>query len=404
MSFYNMLFSIVICLFMSCDSRSQVDAGKLVDKKEEIVSVIIPAADRQQDVLRIVKGKSIACVVNQTSRSKEDHIVDFLLANDVDVKVIFAPEHGFRGKEDAGAQIVNGVESKSGLSIISLYGKKKKPAQEDLLGVDLILFDIQDVGARFYTYISSMHYVMEAAAEQDIAMVVLDRPNPNAHYVDGPMLLPEWRSFVGMHTVPVVYGMTIGEYAQMINGEGWLSSKPCELMVVRCLNYDHNKIYELPVKPSPNLPNLRSILLYPSLCFFEGTNVSIGRGTDKQFQIVGAPVAEGKLYQFTPKPSEGAKYPKHQDKVCYGDNLSALDVKTLHSEKRLNLSYLLEYAEIFNQKDKAYFLENLFFDKLAGSNQLRKQIQQGLNEEQIRASWQKDLDAFKQIRAKYLLY
>ena len=404
MSFYNMYMSLIVCFFLACDSTSQVQVSGTSKIMEIPEAKIIPAGDRQQDILSLIKGRSVACVVNQTSRSKDQHLIDFLLEHKVDVKVIFAPEHGFRGKEDAGAQIVNGVDSKTGLSIISLYGSKKKPAADDLVGIDLILFDIQDVGARFYTYISSMHYVMEAASEQGIAMVVLDRPNPNAHYVDGPILKPEWKSFVGMHPVPVVYGMTIGEYALMINGESWLSSAPCDLKVLRCLNYDHTKIYDLPVKPSPNLPNLQSILLYPSLCFFEGTNVSVGRGTDKQFQIIGSPIATSKSYKFTPIPSEGAKYPKHQDQVCHGDNLSSISVETLHHEDRINLRYLLEYANIYEQQGKVFFLENKFFDKLAGSDRLRNQILEGRSEEEIRASWTADIETFLQVRAKYLLY
>ena len=351
-------------------------------------------------------------VVNQTSvfnrflpwPPKTTHLVDSLLALNIPVKKIFAPEHGFRGEADAGEKVIDGIDAKTGLPIFSLYGETKKPTDEMLKSIDIMVFDIQDVGARFYTYISTLHHVMEACAENGIPLIVLDRPNPNGFYVDGPVLKPEFKSFVGMHPVPVVYGMTIGEYAQMINGEQWLSNgMQCELSVIPCNNYDHTMTYNLPIKPSPNLPNLRAILLYPSLCFFEGTTVSIGRGTDNQFQIIGHPEYDIGSYAFKPVSKPGANYPKHEDVMCFGQDLSSFDLTDLKREKKLNLSYLIEYYNFLRSKTQ-FFLDNNFFDKLAGTDQLKKQIIDDLSEAQIRATWQEDLLLFKQTRKKYLLY
>ncbi len=361
-------------------------------------------ATSMDEYLSILKNKNVALLVNQTSTVRETHLVDTLLQKGISIKKIFAPEHGFRGEADAGEQVKDGKDAKTGIPLISLYGENKKPSVEHLKGIDMVVFDIQDVGARFYTYISSMSYVMEACAENKVNFIVLDRPNPNGHYVDGPVLKKEYTSFVGLHEVPIVHGMTVGEYAQMVNNEGWLKGGvKCNLTVIKCENYDHKTFYELPIKPSPNLPNLRSIYLYPSLCLFEGTTVSAGRGTNKQFQIYGHPDFKLGDYTFTPQPMSGAKYPKFDGIECNGFDLTKLDLKEFQEMGRLNLRYLIHFYKNFENK-KDFFLENKFFDKLAGSATLRWQIINGKSEEEIRNSWQRDLEAFKKIRAKYLLY
>jgi len=354
--------------------------------------------------LPLLKEKKVAVVVNQSSLVGNIHLVDLLLKNRVELKTIFAPEHGFRGKADAGEHLKNGVDAQTSLPIISLYGKHKKPTKQDLEGIDVIVFDIQDVGVRFYTYLSTLHYVMEAAAEQGIKVIVLDRPNPNANRIDGPVLQSSQRSFVGLHPVPILYGMSIGEYAMMINGEGWLKNGvKADLNVVKLQNYTHNTVYHLPVKPSPNLPNDRSILLYPSLALFEGTKISVGRGTTKQFQLYGAPRYKMRQFSFIPEPMVGAKYPKHEGKRCYGVDLSTLDVRKLQQAQTINLNYLLDAYK--NYDDKAdFFLKNGFFDRLAGNDRLRVQIINGVSEEEIRKSWEGELVLFKAIRQKYLLY
>ena len=365
---------------------------------------ITPAAEQPDLYLPLLKNKRIALVVNHSSLVKKGHLVDTLLKHGVKVQKIFAPEHGFRGKEDAGVHIKNCRDTQTGLRIISLYGKHKKPTKADLKGIDLILFDIQDVGVRFYTYLSTLHYIMEAGEEQHIPVIVLDRPNPNGHYIDGPLLQKKYRSFVGLHPVPVVYGMTIGEYATMINGEGWLKSgREVELTVVPLANYTHRSFYSLPVKPSPNLPNDRAVALYPSLAFFEGTVISAGRGTKKPFQLYGAPKYEVKKFFFVPESKPGAKYPKFKGKRCYGVDLSKTDFRKNRAKQRLNLSYLQDAYTNYPDK-KGFFLKNRFMDSLAGSDQLRKQIESGASEETIRKSWERDLETFKHIRKKYLLY
>ncbi len=363
---------------------------------------IVVGANQIERYLPYLKGKRVALVGNQTSvifREKGYvHLADSLLNRGVNLVKVFSPEHGFRGKADAGEVIKNGVDTKTGLPIISLYGKNKKPTEKQLSDVDVVLFDIQDVGVRFYTYISTLHYVMERCAEMNMPIIVLDRPNPNAHYVDGAVLDLKYKSFVGMHPVPVVYGMTIGEYAKMINSEKWLKNGvKAKLTVIPLKNYNHQKKYDLPIKPSPNLPNSKSINLYPSLCFFEGTNVSCGRGTDMQFQIYGSPYLEKTDFSFVPQPNSGAKYPKHKNKKCYGENLT----KTPYLDK-INLSWLIK-AHKQSSKVKVKFWNN-FFHKLAGNKQLQKQIRQGMSEDEIRKSWQKDLEEFKKIRQKYLIY
>ena len=351
-----------------------------------------------------IKNKNIALLVNQTSMVGEEHLVDVLLKNKISIKKIFAPEHGFRGQADAGEKVKDGKDAKTGIPLISLYGKNKKPTPAFLEGIDMVVFDIQDVGARFYTYISSMSYVMEACAENGVDFMVLDRPNPNGHFIDGPILKSDYSSFVGLHQIPVVHGMTVGEYAQMVNGEGWLKNGvKCNLSVIRCANYDHQTFYNLPIKPSPNLPNQLSIYLYPSLCFFEGTTATVGRGTNTQFQVIGHPDFQQGDYNFTPVKMDGAKYPKHENKKCNGFNLTELPLDEFQNNGQINLNYLMQFYKNFPNK-KSFFLENKFFDTLAGSATLRWQIINGKSEEEIRQSWQSGLNAFQEIRKQYLLY
>ena len=369
------------------------------------VPVLKTGAESTHLYLRLIKGKNVAIVANQTSvifketeskKQETRHLVDSLLSLNINVKKVFAPEHGFRGKADAGEIIKDGFDRKTGLQIISLYGKNKKPSTAQLKGIDVVVFDIQDVGARFYTYISSLHYVMEACAETGIPVIILDRPNPNALYIDGPVLEMEHSSFVGMHKVPVVYGMTIGEYGKMINGEKWLKNGiQCDLKVIPLEHYTHETIYNLPIKPSPNLPNDKSINLYPSLCFFEGTNVSAGRGTEMQFQIYGSPFLTENIFSFTPQTNEGAKYPKYKNKICFGEDLRT--TKNLH---KLDLSFLIK---AYKQNSSKQFF-NKFFTKLAGTEKLQRQIEQGVSEKEIQKSWKKGLETFKKVRKKYLMY
>jgi uncharacterized protein YbbC (DUF1343 family) len=366
---------------------------------------IIVGAERLQDYLPHLIDKNVAGVFNQSSQIGGRHIVDVLLENDVNIKHIFTLEHGFRGDADAGEKVNNEFDAKTGLPLISIYGKSKKPASQHLEGIDVIIFDVQDVGVRFYTYISTLHYVMESAAEQNVELILLDRPNPNGHYVDGPVLDKDYQSFIGMHPVPVVHGMTIGEYAWMINGEKWLKdSVQCKLKVIPCQNYNKGDFYDLPVRPSPNLPNARSILLYPSLCFFEGTSLSIGRGTNKQFQVIGHPRLNQMGFSFIPESMPGARYPKHHGHVCYGIDLSNEDIHLLHFKEQLDLSYLLSMYKEVVATESEFFTRPEFFDKLAGSSELRKNILKGFNEAQIRDSWKDELIKFREVRSKYLLY
>ena len=375
-----------------------------IEEQKTEASTVVCGAERMMKYIPELQGKRVGLVVNQTSRVRNSHLVDTLLDFEINLVKIFAPEHGFRGEADAGAMIKDGKDGKTGISIKSLYGKSKKPSQADLEGIDILVFDIQDLGCRFYTYISTMSYVMEACAENNIPVMVLDRPNPNGHYVDGPVLNSEYSSFIGLHEVPVVYGMTMGEYAKMVNGEGWLKGGiKCDLSVVECLDYDHSWSESLPVKPSPNLPDHRSVLLYPSLCFFEGTVASIGRGTKTPFSHIGHPDYSNKEYSFTPKSGAGSKYPKLENKLCYGKDLTLLNPRFIKTENKLNISYLLDFYSDLDQGE-AFFLKNNFIDKLAGSDQLRKQILAGLTEAEIRFSWEEDLSAFAEIREKYLIY
>jgi len=367
-------------------------------------SEIKVGAEDEAAYLPMLRGQHVAVVVNHASYVKEQHLVDLLMGKEVNLKRIFAPEHGFRGKADAGEHLKDGVDVKSALPITSLYGEHKKPTPQDLRDIDVIIFDIQDVGVRFYTYLSTLHYVMEAAAENKVKVIVLDRPNPNGSRIDGPVLEPEYRSFVGLHPVPILYGMTIGEYALMINGEGWLKGGlKADLQVIPLQAYRHDDFYHLPIKPSPNLPNDLSIVLYPSLALFEGTEISVGRGTQKQFQFYGAPKYAKRAFSFVPTPQEGARYPKHQGERCYGVDLSALDARKLHREPTMSLAYLLDAYAHYSEKGH-FFLKNRFFDRLAGCDTLRQQIVRGDSEEMIRKSWEQDLKHFKKVRQRYLLY
>ncbi len=380
---------------------------------------IIVGANQTEIYLPILQNKKVAIVGNQTSvifkypnigpllgevsssnLEQYIHLVDSLISNGITIQKVFAPEHGFRGKADAGELVSNGKDIKTGLPIISLYGINKKPSAENLSDVDIVVFDIQDVGARFYTYISTLHYVMQACAENDIPVLILDRPNPNAHYIDGPILESAHASFVGVHPIPLVHGMTIGEYAKMVNGEGWLgNSLKCKIQIIPVQNYTHQTFYSLPIRPSPNLPNDKSINLYPSLGFFEGTTINAGRGTEMQFQIFGSPDFPLEYYDFayTPQPNFGAKYPKHKGEVCYGKDLR----KTKHLN-RINLQWLLDAYT--NSKNKERFFNTKSFTIHAGTKKLQQQIQQGYTAREIRKTWLKDLDKFKLIRAQYLLY
>ena len=366
---------------------------------------IIVGAERTFLYLEKLKGRRIGLVANQTSNIRNEHLVDVLLNEGVNVVKVFSPEHGFRGKSDAGEKVRDEMDLQTGLPIYSLYGKsKRKPSKEILKDVDIILFDLQDVGVRFYTYISTLHYVMEACAENNIELIVLDRPNPNGFYIDGPILDLKFKSFIGMHRVPVVHGMTIGEYSKMINDEGWLNyDEKCLLTVIPCLNYNHSSRYILPIPPSPNLPNMRSVYLYPSLCFFEGTNVSIGRGTDFPFQVFGAPYFDNKLFKFTPKATYGAKNPKHKSIDCYGKDLRTISLDSLKNISSLNFSWLIKSYNI-SKEPINFFNKNNFFNLLSGTDKLMNLIKGGANDSQIKETYKEDLMKFKTTRKKYLLY
>lgn len=390
-------------LLNACAQPAQVTEEEVIKQESAQVTAPRPAAYLTKKYVPQLLGKRIIIVANQTSTVGERHLVDTLLALGVDVKAVFAPEHGFRGEADAGAKVSDGVDVRTGLPIISLYGKNKKPTAAQLRDINLVLFDIQDVGARFYTYISTMSYVMEACAEQGIPFMVLDRPNPNGHYVDGPVLDTAFRSFVGLHPVPVVHGMTVAEYARMVNGEGWLSNRvKCDLITVTMNSYDRNMAYALPERPSPNLPNMRSIYLYPSLCFFEGTVVSEGRGTPFPFQLFGHPELTIGDTTFTPAATAGASAPKFKGLKCRGISFATVHPDTIRRQGSLELAWLIASYNALPNKDK--FFQSDFFDKLAGSSALRKQIIAGKTEEEIRASWQSGLDDFKILMARYLLY
>lgn len=359
---------------------------------------LVLGAERTAAYISGLEDKNVGLLINHTSVIGDTHLVDFMLKKNIRIQKIFAPEHGFRGKADAGEKIEDNIDSKTGIPVVSLYGKNKKPTSKTLEDLDVIIFDIQDVGTRFYTYISSMHYMMEACAENNVKLIIFDRPNPNGHYVDGPILKPEFKSFVGMHPIPVVHGLTVGELAQMINEEEWLENGlKCELEVVVMENYAHSDVYSLPIKPSPNLPNDKAINLYPSLCFFEGTKMSIGRGTQFPFQVIGYPDQKFGNFSFIPESIEGmSKYPKFEGKRCYG-----VDLRNTSRHDRLDLSYIINYYKM-SKKEEPFFTK--YFNTLAGTDQLQKQIEGGMSEGMIKESWQKDLYEYKILRKKYLLY
>ncbi|MGR3809500.1 exo-beta-N-acetylmuramidase NamZ family protein [Jiulongibacter sp. NS-SX5] len=356
-------------------------------------------AERTELYIPKLEGKKVGLVVNHTSQINETHLLDSLISLGINVQKIFAPEHGFRGKADAGEHINNEIDQKTGISIVSLYGKNKKPSNEQLKGLDILVFDIQDVGVRFYTYISTLHYIIGVAAGNDIPLIVLDRPNPNGHYVDGPVREEGFESFVGIDPIPVVYGMTIGELAQMINAEGWASSKKADLSVITCENYDHLTKYSLPIKPSPNLPNDQSILLYPSICFFEPTKISVGRGTDTQFQVIGGPDKNLGLYTFTPVDKPGANNPVNEGIQCYGLNLTEVNAY----EQGFDITYLFEFYQKYSDK-KGFFTNERFFNLLVGNDWLLKDLKDGKTAEEVKSKWQDDINKFKIKRSKHLLY
>ena len=410
-----MKYFINSCLLLVCYLFASASCGTPKNNFSGSTDPIITGTERSDFYLPLLKDKKVGIVTNQTgglhkkgkmivlNGGEADEadvnisIVDYLISNKIAVQKIFAPEHGFRGTADAGEHIVDGKDTKTGLPIISLYGNNKKPKPEQLSGIDVMVFDLQDVGARFYTYISSLHYIMEACAENNIPLFVMDRPNPNGAIVDGPMLEKEYTSFVGMHPIPLLHGMTIGEYARMINGEKWLKNGvQCDLKVIHCLNYKRDMPYELPVKPSPNLPNAQAVNLYASLCLFEGTNVSVGRGTEKQFQIYGSPFLPKSDFSFTPIPNFGAKEPVYKDQLCYGEDLTQIE-----KVKQLELKWLLKAYNSTSDKSKFF---NEFFTKLAGTKKLQQQIESGVSENEIRKSWEKGLQDFKKMREKYLIY
>jgi uncharacterized protein YbbC (DUF1343 family) len=436
-------------LLINCYAQKETPAGNGKNN-------VLPGAERMEVYLPLLKGKKVGIFANQTSMVGHTHLVDTLRRSGIDIKVIFGPEHGFRGTADAGEKVGNYIDKETGIPVVSLYGTKRKASAEDLKNVDILVFDIQDVGVRFYTFISSLQEFIETAIEFDKPLIILDRPNPNGHYVDGPVLDTTYKSFVGMQPIPIVYGMTIGEYANMLYHERLLKREiaekiPCDttaasvlvrvdntpekyvincggfdidtfferknanyntkLTIIRCSNYDHKIKHILPVRPSPNLPSIQSIYLYPSTCFFEGTALSEGRGTDKPFQVFGHPSLPKNLYAFTPSPNEGAKNSKHYGKVCYGWNLSGTPDQVLKEvDNRVQLKWLIEAYRLFPQKDSFFLLpksgkmEQSFFNKLAGNNDLWQQIKAGLPESQIRKTWEPRLAEFKLIRKKYLLY
>ena len=359
---------------------------------------IVYGATQLESYNKILQQKNVGVVAHQASLlDPKTHLIDTLLSLNVNIIKVFAPEHGFRGDADAGENVDDQKDLKTGLPILSLYGSNKKPSKESLKGISIMLFDLQDVGVRFYTYLSTLPYVMEACAENQSPLIVLDRPNPNANYIDGPVLEEDCKSFVGMHSVPIVYGMTIGEYAKMINGEGWLSDGiKCDLRVVPLKNYTHQTPFEIPLRPSPNLPNAHSIALYPSLCLLEPTVISVGRGTEMQFQIYGHPKLPKTNFSFTPIPNYGSKNPKLQNQLCHGSDLRNIDYP-----KKIELQWLIQAYRDF--PDKEHFFKK-GFNRIAGNKMLQMQLAQGLGEEQIRKTWEKDLEKFQNIRKKYLIY
>jgi len=355
---------------------------------------------RLSEYLPLIKEKRVGLLVNHTSVIGSTHLVDSLLSLGVNIKRIFTPEHGFRGDADAGEKIAGYVDPKTGLEVISLYANTKKPTPQNLNGLDCVIIDLQDVGVRFYTYNSTMHYLMEACAENKVTVIILDRPNPNGNYIDGPVLDLKFKSFVGMHPIPIVHALTMGELALMINGEGWLKNGiKCQLKVIQVKNNNRKTIYPIPIKPSPNLPNILSIRLYPSLCLFEGTDISVGRGTNKPFCIVGYPDKQFGTYEFTPISLTGmSKNPPHQNKTCYGINLQNESIKS-----QFTLKYILEFEKKWNRPEP-FITNSKFFSMLAGNDLLQAQIKNGLTEDSIKQTWATDLKHYRALRKKYLIY
>ncbi len=420
--FKNTVFPLIIgmvLVLISCGNVKKTEDGRLVKNIEEDLkqvqgdTSVIVGANRTALYLPLLKGKRLGVVANQTSvifnksaalqnttrNGNYTHLVDSLLSLNITIKKVFSPEHGFRGKADAGELVEDGIDTKTKLPIVSLHGKNKKPTKAQLEGLDIVVFDIQDVGVRFYTYISTLHHVMEACAEHNIPVLILDRPNPNGHYVDGATLKPKYSSFLGMHPIPLVHGMTIGEYAKMINGEKWLAGGlQCDITVIPVKHYTHDTFYSLPIRPSPNLPNDQAIALYPSLGLFEGTTINAGRGTEFQFQRYGAPYLNKEImrFEYTPVPNFGAKHPKHKNTLCYGEDLRDASVEGM------TLKWVISAYKNATDKSKIFNTKN--FTTHAGTELLQQQIEQGLTEAEIKATWQEDLEAYKKIRAKYLIY
>ncbi len=394
------LYSALLLAFGSCSPKQAAALPAAVLQTSPALpaaQALLTGAAQLERYLPLLQGKRVGLIVNQTSTIGQTHLVDTLLSRGVQVTTIFAPEHGFRGEADAGAHVKDARDTKTGLPIISLYGDNKKPKPEQMKGLDVLVFDIQDVGTRFYTYISTMHYAMEACAENNKPLLILDRPNPNGNYVDGPVLEPALKSFVGMHPIPIVHGLTVGELAKMINGEKWLEGqRQANLTIIPVANYTHQTAYTLPVKPSPNLPNQQSIILYPSLCLFEGTNVSVGRGTPTPFQVIGSPFYTSKAFSFTPQSTPGATNPPYKGQTCYG-----FDLTKPADAQPFTLAFLLDMYQNSTKKEQFF---NPFFEKLAGTTALRQQVIAGKTEAEIRASWEPALSKYKQLRKQYLLY
>ncbi len=383
------LWIVAVLIFASCNTAPSQQA-------------VLTGSERTELYLPKLEGKSVGLVANHTTIIGKEHLADFLIRQGIRITRIFAPEHGFRGDAEAGADILNDVDATTGIPVVSLYGNKKKPLPGDLAGIDILIYDIQDVGVRFYTYISTLHYLMEACAENDIPLLILDRPDPLGYYVDGPIMENEFRSFVGMHPIPVVYGMTPGELAQMINGEGWLKDgEKCRLEVIPCSGYDHNTRYQLPVNPSPNLNCMQAVYLYPSVCFFEGTIMSLGRGTSSPFRVIGHPDYPDTGFSFIPRAGKSNPNPLLKDQICYGISLQNLPLDSLEQITNLKLTWLVDVSRKMD-RGKDFFIP--YFDRLAGTAEFREQILQGLSEQQIRQTWQPGLENFCKKRAAYLLY
>jgi uncharacterized protein YbbC (DUF1343 family) len=422
MKLLSLIFSILIILTNCTAQKSQPGTNQQqVTKNNEEENRILPGAERISVYLPLIKGKRIGIFANQTSMVGNTHLVDTLKKLGVDIKVIFGPEHGFRGTADAGEKVGNYVDEKTGIPVVSLYGGKSRPDENDLKDIDILIFDLQDVGCRFYTYINSLQSFLEAALENHKPLLILDRPNPNGFYVDGPVLDPKFKSGVGKQPIPIVYGMTMGEYAKMLCGEKWLTEKaneineynvatkqtadtPFHMLVIKCQNYTHNSKYILPVRPSPNLPDMQAIYLYPTTCLFEGTALSEGRGTEKPFEYIGHPLLPKSMFSFTPHPNEGAKSSKHYGEVCYGWNFGGTSGEVLKkTDKKIQLKWIMDAYKIFPGKD-SFFLKTNSFNRLAGNDILMQQVKDGKSEEEIRKSWEPALDEFKKMRKKYLLY